>query len=229
MEQQGVLRSWNDDKGFGFIRADNNDYFVHISSVRGERRPLQGEAVYFIASKDEKGRLRAQHMRSAELSIDRPAIRRKPTTSTQPTKPVYNKAVHRQRQHTPANLKRTLSLLIAVCAIPAMGAWQSFTQQAMLWPLLVYFGMSLLSIWQYSRDKHNAQTGAWRIPEKQLHAVELFGGWPGALIAQQLLRHKTKKASYQGVFWLIVLVHQVYWLDQLGFDGQLLQKALSTL
>ena len=60
-------------------------------------------------------------------------------------------------------------------------------------------------------------------------AVELLGGWPGALLAQQLLRHKTKKTSYQGVFWLIVLVHQVYWLDQLGFDGKLLQQMLSAL
>ncbi len=63
----------------------------------------------------------------------------------------------------------------------------------------------------------------WRIPEKQLHAVALLGGWPGALLAQQLLRHKTQKASFQGIFWLIVALHQVYWLDQLGFDGQLLQ------
>ena len=190
MEQQGVLRSWNDDKGFGFIRADNNDYFVHISSVRGERRPLQGETVYFVAGQDEKGRLRAQHMRAAELSIDRPAIRRKPKTSSQADNPA-----HRHKQHTPANLKRTLSLLIAVCAIPAMGAWQVFEQQAIFWPLLLYLGMSLFRILQYWRDKQSAENGTWRTPEKQLHAVELLGGWPGALLAQQLLRHKTKKTS----------------------------------
>lgn len=224
MEQQGVLRSWNDDKGFGFIRAGNVDFFVHISSVRGERRPLQGEAVYFVAGKDKQGRLCAEHMRSAELSIDRPAIRRKPAqvNNTQPSQPT-----HRVRQHRAPNLQRTLAMLVVVCAIPALGAWQAFTSQALLWPLLLYFGMSLLSIWQYSRDKHNAQNSAWRISEKQLHTVELLGGWPGALLAQQLLRHKTKKASYQGVFWLIVLVHQVYWLDQLGFDGRFLQQLLS--
>ena len=226
MEQKGILRNWNDDKGFGFIHAENSDFFVHISSVRGERRPLQGETVYFIAGKDEKGRLRAQHMRSAELSIDRPAIRRKPhsVAAVQP-----NKSRHRQRHQSPANYKATAILIIALCAIPAMGAWQAFVHNTVLWPLPLYISMSLLSIWQYSRDKHNAQTGVWRISENQLHGVELFGGWPGALLAQQLLRHKTKKASYQAVFWLIVLAHQVYWLDQLGFDGKLLQQILSTL
>ncbi len=222
MEQQGILRSWNDDKGFGFIRADNRDYFVHISNVRGEQRPQQGETVFFIAGKDNQGRLCAEHMRGADLSLDRPAIRRKPQTAKQ-AKP----ALHHQSRNTPANLKRTLSLLLAACTIPALGAWQAFEQSALLWPLLMYIGMSLFSFLQYWRDKKNAQNGQWRTPEKQLHTVELLGGWPGALLAQQLLRHKTQKGAYQTVFWLIVLIHQVYWLDQLGWDGQLLQHIIN--
>lgn len=40
---------------------------------------------------------------------------------------------------------------------------------------------------------------------------ELLGGWPGALIAQQKFRHKTRKVSFQVVFWAIVLVHQAFW------------------
>lgn len=212
MEQQGVLRSWNDDKGFGFIHADKRDYFIHISSVRGER-PLQGETVLFVAGTDEKGRLRAESMRSTGTQA----------TAAQQT----SNSRHRQRPLTASNLKRSLSILVTACAIPAVGAWQAFQHNAVLWPLLLYIGMSLLSILQYWRDKQNAQTGQWRTPEKQLHAVELLGGWPGALLAQQLLRHKTQKTSFQVVFWLIVLAHQVYWLDQLGFNGQLLQQVLS--
>ncbi len=218
MEQNGVLRSWNDDKGFGFIRADNSDYFVHISSVHGADRPQQGETVFFVGGKDDKGRLRAQHMRSAELSLDQPTPQ---ITSQAPT--------HPQRSHSTVSLKRILSLLIIVCTIPAVGAWQVFSHNGVLWPLLIYVSMSLFSVLQYWCDKHNAQTGQWRIAEKQLHAVELLGGWPGAFLAQQLLRHKTQKASFQTAFWLIVALHQVYWLDQLAFAGQLLNGILNTI
>ena len=227
MEQQGVLRSWNDDKGFGFIRGKDGDYFVHISSVRGEHRPLMGKKVYFVAGTDEQGRLRAQHMRGAELGIDQPSIRHKHKNIDSTSSGSQNQ--RRQRPLTANNLKRSLSLWITACIIPALGVWHLFTHNGVLWPLLLYVGMSVLSVVQYWRDKHNAQSREWRTPEKQLHAVELFGGWPGALLAQQLLRHKTQKTSYQAVFWLIVLAHQVYWLDLIGFDGQLLQQVLSKI
>ncbi|MDY7698634.1 DUF1294 domain-containing protein, partial [Pseudomonas aeruginosa] len=38
---------------------------------------------------------------------------------------------------------------------------------------------------------------------------------PGALVAQQVFRHKTRKLSFQLVFWGIVLLHQLFWLDSL--------------
>jgi uncharacterized membrane protein YsdA (DUF1294 family) len=41
--------------------------------------------------------------------------------------------------------------------------------------------------------------------------MELVGGWPGALLAQQVFRHKTRKLSYQVVFWTIVVLHAVGW------------------
>ena len=37
--------------------------------------------------------------------------------------------------------------------------------------------------------------------------LELAGGWPGALLAQRLLRHKTAKASYRSAFWTMVVLH----------------------
>jgi uncharacterized membrane protein YsdA (DUF1294 family) len=60
-------------------------------------------------------------------------------------------------------------------------------------------------------DKARAEKEERRVPENTLHMLELLGGWPGALIAQQWLRHKTAKVSYQVIFWLIVMGHVVFW------------------
>ncbi len=60
----------------------------------------------------------------------------------------------------------------------------------------------------YAVDKRRAEEGLWRIPEANLHLLELLGGWPGAFLAQRHLRHKCSKGGYQFVFWLIVLVWQ---------------------
>src|SRR3546814_17304610 len=57
----------------------------------------------------------------------------------------------------------------------------------------------------YWLDKEAAQGGAQRIPESTLHLVDLLGGWPGALIAQQQFRHKTVKRSFQFAFCCRVL------------------------
>lgn len=65
-------------------------------------------------------------------------------------------------------------------------------------------------------DKARAKAGQWRTPEAALHLGELLGGWPGSFIAQWQHRHKTAKASYQAVFWLVVLVHQLVAIDYIA-------------
>jgi uncharacterized membrane protein YsdA (DUF1294 family) len=65
----------------------------------------------------------------------------------------------------------------------------------------------------YAADKNRVRRGEWRVPEQMLHLVELIGGWPGAFVAQRRLRHKCSKASYQIVFWVIVLAQQFVALD----------------
>jgi uncharacterized membrane protein YsdA (DUF1294 family) len=52
-----------------------------------------------------------------------------------------------------------------------------------------------------------AQNGDWRTSENSLHLLGLFGGWPGALIAQKFLHHKSKKRSFQVIFWATVLLN----------------------
>jgi uncharacterized membrane protein YsdA (DUF1294 family) len=59
----------------------------------------------------------------------------------------------------------------------------------------------------YALDKSAARTGRWRTPEGTLHIFGLAGGWPGALVAQKVLRHKSQKQSFQLVFWATVLLN----------------------
>ena len=72
---------------------------------------------------------------------------------------------------------------------------------------IAYATMSLLAIALYGFDKRRATSGGERVRERTLHLVELLGGWPGALIAMQLFRHKTRKLSYLLVTWTIVAAH----------------------
>ena len=58
----------------------------------------------------------------------------------------------------------------------------------------------------YGADKRAAERGDWRVPEIQLHVLEFLGGWPGAFIAQKFFHHKTKKRSFQAMFWLMLVL-----------------------
>lgn len=113
------------------------------------------------------------------------------------------------------NPRLKLLVFAMVCALPLTGSVTFWLRGISLIPLATYGIVSGLAFFLYWRDKRKAQTDRWRTPENVLHAVELAGGWPGALLAQQLLRHKTRKVSYQVLFWMIVLLHQVFWIDQL--------------
>ncbi len=76
-----------------------------------------------------------------------------------------------------------------------------------VWLPGVYLLASLVTFTLYGFDKARAKRRQWRIPEGTLHLWELVGGWPGALIAQQRYRHKTKKLSFKLIVWLIIILH----------------------
>lgn len=59
----------------------------------------------------------------------------------------------------------------------------------------------------YAMDKSAARARARRTPERTLLLLGLAGGWPGALLAQQMLRHKNAKTSFQVKFWLTVVAN----------------------
>lgn len=227
MERRGALKSWNDAKGFGFIQPEDGGepLFVHISAMRGNSRPQVGDSVLYVAGRDAQGRPRAQHMRHAGLSLDRPAIRRKPSAPRPPTARNKPRSPRRSDASGIRDLPLKLLILAGLCLLPTWGSL-ALLAQGVWWVALAYPLVSLFSFCQYWLDKQHAQKGRWRTPENSLHIAELAGGWPGALLAQQLFRHKTRKASFQLVCWAIVALHQGFWLDHLLLGGRYLGHLL---
>lgn len=72
---------------------------------------------------------------------------------------------------------------------------------------LAFLVISVFTYYVYAKDKSAAESAEWRVPENTLHMYSLFFGWPGAIVAQQRLRHKTRKVSFRIVFWLTVMVN----------------------
>ncbi len=59
---KGVLKTWKEDRGFGFITPDNagRDVFIHISSLGDTaRRPVPGDIIYYQVARDKQGKFRA--------------------------------------------------------------------------------------------------------------------------------------------------------------------------
>ena len=75
--------------------------------------------------------------------------------------------------------------------------------------LVLYLGASAIAFVAYALDKSAARKGRWRTPESTLHLLALVGGWPGALLAQKLLRHKSSKVEFQRVYWATVVLNCV--------------------
>ena len=66
-------------------------------------------------------------------------------------------------------------------------------------------GISIIAFLFYGYDKYQSMHSGFRIPEITLHAIALAGGTPGALLGQQVFRHKTSKPSFRLWFCLIAL------------------------
>lgn len=74
-EQKGVLKTWKDDRGFGFIQPDNGDkdIFVHISALKGmARRPVRGDVLYYQVGQDAGGKFKAMNARIEGVEVVKP-------------------------------------------------------------------------------------------------------------------------------------------------------------
>lgn len=74
-------------------------------------------------------------------------------------------------------------------------------------PLVIWFVLiNVLTMAIYGADKMAARKGMRRVPEATLLAFGVTGGWPGAILGQQLFRHKTQKQPFKTYFMLSVLL-----------------------
>lgn len=96
--------------------------------------------------------------------------------------------------------------LLVLTIVVALIASYAFGYTPLLIPV-IYAILGLATLLAYARDKLASQRGAWRVPENTLHLLALFGGWPVAIIAQRLFRHKTVKGSFRVPFWITVVAN----------------------
>lgn len=63
--------------------------------------------------------------------------------------------------------------------------------------------INLFAFAAFAWDKSAARRGAWRIRESTLLWLAMIGGFPGAIAAQRMLRHKTRKEPFRTQLYAI--------------------------
>lgn len=181
MRTKGKITSWNEAKAYGFITpmTGGKQIFIHVNAFSNKsRRPKVGDIVTYDVSTDKNGRPCAA---KATLVGDRP-----------------------QNSKKDGGGLISIGAAVMFMAIVAVAVLEDKVPSIIL---AVYVGLSILTFFVYAIDKTAAQKGVWRTQESTLHLLALAGGWPGALIAQQKLRHKSKKEEFRFLFWITVLLN----------------------
>ncbi|HEY6922761.1 MAG TPA: DUF1294 domain-containing protein [Steroidobacteraceae bacterium] len=184
MRQKGKITRWNAERGFGFITPvrGGERVFLHITAITGRRRPpADGDIVTYDVAFDEK-----KHPRAVRV---RPSLRIRPKSRA-------------ARGAAPSSAPLAVTALFMLVVVTAALARR-------LPPIVIapYAFFSILTFVVYWFDKAAAQRGRWRTKESSLLLLGLVGGWPGAVVAQRVLRHKNRKESFQLAFWGTVVMN----------------------
>lgn len=181
MRYQGRITNWKDEQGFGFITPNGGgkQVFIHIKSFSNrQRRPVGNDLVTYELKIDSKGRPQSENV---AFVGDR----------------------------APKNLTAGPGigwLMFAVVFLTVV-AGAVFVGKLPFAVLGFYLACSVVTFIAYAWDKSSARMSSWRTAESKLHIFGLVGGWPGALVAQRALRHKSKKQSFQHTFWVTVVLN----------------------
>jgi uncharacterized membrane protein YsdA (DUF1294 family)/cold shock CspA family protein len=195
MKQKGRLVKWHADKGFGFIQPMivSKPIFIHKNAfINKTRSPKLNDIITYVISNDKQGRPCATE---ATFSGEKIAVK------------------------APKSVNRfSIYLALVFLAFISLAAWLGHFPRVLL---ISYWTLSVVTYLAYAWDKSSAKRDGWRTSEQTLHLLALFGGWPGAAIAQQHLRHKSLKKSFRMVFWLTVMVNlaALIWLVWAGGES----------
>ena len=192
MRYVGKITDWNDERGYGFVTPNGGGEraFIHIKEFESRtKRPSTGMLVSYEALKDSKNRLNA-------VSVQQVALGRNRDPSTRIEFP-----------------RKTISIAFFVVLILAVVA-----KSTPVFVLVAYAVMSAITYLIYASDKSAALHKEWRTQESTLHLLSFACGWPGALIAQDRLRHKSRKTDFQFTFWITVAANiaAFVWLVRSG-------------
>ena len=199
MQKAGTVVRWEADRGFGFIRSPQTDadVFFHVRDFRGPGTPQVGMAV-----------------RYEEIHVGGKGPRAMAVAAMQSVAQVRPRADARVRSAARPDARRAASrdpwlkpVLWAALAWALALAWAVAAGHLPGWIVPAWLALNLGTFVVYWRDKWAAQRGHWRTSENTLHLWSMLGGWPMARVAQQVLRHKSAKASFQRTYWLTTALH----------------------
>lgn len=181
MRYQGKIKNWKDDQGFGFVTPNGGGQkaFVHIKAFSNSSyRPSEGDIITYELATDERGRFFAKNIQYAVSTARSNTLNKSSSLG--------------------ASFVIIFGLLFAISAL--LG-------RLPLVIVVLYLTSSIFTFLAYAIDKSAAQHDRWRTSESTLHLLSLLGGWPGALLAQKTLRHKSKKQEFQAIFWATVFTN----------------------
>jgi uncharacterized membrane protein YsdA (DUF1294 family)/cold shock CspA family protein len=191
MRFDGIIKSWNDERGFGFITPFHGDQeiFVHIKAFSSRSAtPQVGQAVTFGVELNSEGKKRAKAVKPFQPGVP---LRKRPRTNS---------------------AQKGAATYLAIPAFVTLYVVSAVLWQVPFWTAGIYVGASVMAFAVYAVDKSAAVANTWRVSERTLLLIGLSGGWPGAIVAQQLLRHKSSKASFRATFWGTVVLNVVVFI-----------------